>query len=358
MKRLQRYIAVHLYQGVALVLLGLLSVDLFLALANELGDLRPGSYTWSDALVYVALTLPRRIYEYLPMAAFAGALVGVGGLAARSELVAMRSAGFSRLHMAGAMVLAATVLALLQAVLGEAVMPRAEQSGRDLKFARYSSGAGQQAGDVIWLRDQTRFMRVLRVQSASGPQFINPLLFRLGDAGRLVQRIAADRLVLEGNVWRLEQVRLEDFQPQQVTGSSRERMEIEPLAEARLLQVGAIKPRFLSLRDVDAIASHLRQRGMDDRSYRVAWWVHVTNPWTLLVLVFAAGTFLHGSQRGGTAGRRLLLGLVLGLGFYVVNRTAANLAQIYVVPIALVVAAPTLLVAGWSLWKYHQQRLS
>ncbi len=354
MKRLERYIGLHLLQGFLLVLFGLLSMDGFLALANELGDVQPGVYSVQDALIYVALTLPRRIYEYLPMAAFAGALLGVGSLAASSELVVMRAAGFPRWKVARAMLYAGMLLALLMLLVGEAVMPWAEQSARDLKFSLKSRTEGESVGDVIWLRDQRRFMRVFRVQSSTGPLLLDVLLFQLDESGQPVQRLEARRLKVQQSPWELEEVQQMDFLPHQIKKTTRPTLAIEPLADRRLLEMGVIKPRFLSMADTASIIRHLQSRQMESRSYQVAWWVHLFNPLSLLVLVFAAGNFLHGSQRGGTAGRRLLLGVVLGLAFYVVNRTFANFAQIYEVPIPWVVAMPTLLVAALSLWRYRK----
>ncbi len=355
MKRLERYIGLHLLQGFLLVLLGLLSMDGFLALANELGDVQPGVYGVQDALVYVALTLPRRIYEYLPMAAFAGALLGVGGLAAHSELVVMRAAGFPRWKIARAMLYAGILLAFLMILVGEGVMPWAEQSARDLKFALKSRTGTETAGDVIWLRDRNRFMRVFRVQSPAGPLLLDVLLFHLDENGQPVQRLEARRMKVHQSPWVLEDVQQMDFLPRRVVRDQRPSLSIEPLADQRLLEMGVIKPRFLSMADTAAIIRHLQRRQMDSRSYQVAWWVHLINPLSLLALVFAAGNFLHGSQRGGTAGRRLLLGVMLGLAFYVFNRTFANFAQIYEVPIPWVVALPTLLVAGYSLWRYRKR---
>ena len=58
-----------------LVMVVVLSLDLIFAFVAELEDTR-NNYQILDALWYVLLTLPRRIYDYLPLGAFMGCLVG------------------------------------------------------------------------------------------------------------------------------------------------------------------------------------------------------------------------------------------------------------------------------------------
>ena len=54
-------------------------------LIDGLGDLSD-TYGFSDLLIYIALTLPRRVEEFVPYATLIGALFGLGRLASSSEL--------------------------------------------------------------------------------------------------------------------------------------------------------------------------------------------------------------------------------------------------------------------------------
>ena len=78
------------------VLLGFVSVIDFV---TELRDVGKESYTLSHAMLYVLLTMPTRSYEVFPTVAVIGSLLGLGGLAASSELTAMRAVGVSRLQV-------------------------------------------------------------------------------------------------------------------------------------------------------------------------------------------------------------------------------------------------------------------
>ena len=66
----------------------LLGFDLMMAVSGQLGDLGKGSYDFPTALAVVAYSAPRRAYTIFPYAAVIGSLMGLGQLAATSELTA------------------------------------------------------------------------------------------------------------------------------------------------------------------------------------------------------------------------------------------------------------------------------
>ena len=78
----------------------LTGLDAMLSLSGEAKNIGTGSYTFGHAVAWSAYTLPRRAYTLFPMAAVIGALMGLGQLAATSELTALRALGLSRRRIA------------------------------------------------------------------------------------------------------------------------------------------------------------------------------------------------------------------------------------------------------------------
>ena len=74
----------------------LLAFNTILNFAAELDSLGKGDYKLTQVVLYIACTIPRRCYDLFPTAALIGSLLGLGGLAATSELTALRAAGISR----------------------------------------------------------------------------------------------------------------------------------------------------------------------------------------------------------------------------------------------------------------------
>ena len=91
-------------------------------LIDGLGDLSD-TYGFSDLLIYIALTLPRRVEEFVPYATLIGALFGLGRLASSSELTIIRSAGVSMPRLAWMAVKPALIVALAGFGVGEYVAP-------------------------------------------------------------------------------------------------------------------------------------------------------------------------------------------------------------------------------------------
>jgi lipopolysaccharide export system permease protein len=85
------YVARVLLGTVLLTWAVLIGLDAIMAMVTELSDVGTGHYGFGNAVAVVALSVPRRAYMLFPTAAVIGALMGLGQLAASSELTALRA---------------------------------------------------------------------------------------------------------------------------------------------------------------------------------------------------------------------------------------------------------------------------
>ena len=143
--------------SVLLTWMVLLGLDVVVAVSSEFKDIGTGDYGFAPALIHVLYTIPRRIYELFPTAAVIGALMGLGQLAASSELTALRALGLSRRRLSFAVALALAALTLLMVVNGETLAPwgqrsadavKANAKSRDVTVAQYS-GLWAREGDMF-----------------------------------------------------------------------------------------------------------------------------------------------------------------------------------------------------------------
>ena len=91
----QRHLAREIYGDTLLVLAAFLGLFAFFDLIHELESVGRGGYEFHHALGFVALTLPGRAYEILPIAVLIGALYGLTRLAHHSEITVLRASGLS-----------------------------------------------------------------------------------------------------------------------------------------------------------------------------------------------------------------------------------------------------------------------
>jgi lipopolysaccharide export system permease protein len=99
----------------------LVGLDVINAISSELNDLGKGSYSFGHAVAFVAYTIPRRAYTMFPTAAVIGALMGLGQLAASSELIALRAVGLSRRRLSLSVAITLALLTGLMVLCMETV---------------------------------------------------------------------------------------------------------------------------------------------------------------------------------------------------------------------------------------------
>ena len=98
------------------------------------------------------------------MAALLGALLGLGMLAQRSELVVMQASGFTRLQVALAVMKTAIPLVLLTMAIGEWVAPQGEQMARNYRAQQMYGGSLLSTQQGLWAKDGHNFVYIERVK--------------------------------------------------------------------------------------------------------------------------------------------------------------------------------------------------
>ena len=151
-KRADRLIAFSVLGTLLLVWLVLAGFDSLLQFVRQLGNIGKNGFSLYDAIAYIMLTLPRRLYQMFSNAALIGGLLGLGGLAATGELTALRAAGMSKLRIAASAVGVIAVLTLAVVVMGETAAPFGDQHAQAIQVRMRSSNLGSTSSG-LWARD-------------------------------------------------------------------------------------------------------------------------------------------------------------------------------------------------------------
>src|SRR5204862_6876337 len=125
---------------------------------DQMEDVGTRSYTAGAAGIYALSMVPSWFAQFAAMAAFLGALTGVGKLQQDSEITAMRAAGWSIARIGTIAALTGTAVAALGFLAGETIAPRlaiaAAQRKAELRF-----GAEMSASTTgVWTRDDLRII--------------------------------------------------------------------------------------------------------------------------------------------------------------------------------------------------------
>ena len=348
-KRVDRLVAKSVLATVLTTWVTLVAFDAFREFMGELNDVGQGQYTTVKAATYILLTVPRRFYEMFGYAALIGGLLGLGGLATTGELTALRAAGLSKLRICASVALCLGVLTLATVVLGESVGPYGEREAQALQLAAKSRDVALARGGALWARDGKAVIgaRHGRAHGARGEVDLDGVrVFEFDDEGRLTSLSLADAAVHVAGVWTLRDLRRTEFDSDSAKTTKIAMQRWQSSLDPHLLATSIIKPQYMTLRDLGRNIAALDRNQQDASSFRGEYWTRVYYPFNVLILVFCAVPFAFGALRSGGLSKRLFLGIVLTLGFYLLQRSVVSMGAVYGLHPAIANLIPALLLIG------------
>ena len=355
MRVVRSYLSWTIVGGAALVLAVLLSLAAFIEFVGQLDDLGEGKYGILQALLYVALKLPTLGFVMLPIAVLLGALLGLGSLAGRSELIALRAAGYSPVQIGRGALAAGVVLGLLTLLLGEYLGPPAERFARQYRAMAKFGENMPQTGPSSWIRDGDVFLNVLwpSERNPSGGVF----LYRLRPGEGLESLGRADALEPgQGGRWLLQNFIETRFGSDGVQ-VTREAGTLESLGlNPELLGMTVLRPNTLDGRELLGYVRYLRRNELDARQYEVEFWSRMAVSAAVPLMCLLAVPFVLGPLRRAGNGGRMLIGVVIGLGYFLASRALTDGGVVWNLTPLLTAWAPTLLLALAAAWALLRAR--
>ncbi|WP_422911448.1 LPS export ABC transporter permease LptG [Pseudomonas sp. MAC6] len=312
MVKLDRYIGAQVFVAILGVLGIIVGLALLFAFIDELGDVE-GGYSLLDALWYVLLTAPRRLYEMLPMAALIGCLIGLGSLASNSELTIMRAAGVSIGRIVWAVMKPMMVLMLAGVLIGEYLAPYTENQAQASRAMAQGAGEAQTAKRGLWHRQGQEYVHINAVQP-NGVLF-GVTRYRFDEHKRMLSSSFARRAQYEGGYWQLEDVATTHFHERssEVVRQERERWDVE--LTPQLLGTVVLAPDALSITGLWNYIHYLAEQGLNNSQYWLSFWTKVLQPLVTAALVLMAISFIFGPLRSVTLGQRVFTGVLVGFVF-------------------------------------------
>ena len=343
MTLLRTYIVLAVLRGVATVMAVLIAVTCVIEFVGQLNDVGTGDYGLQAALIYIGLRVPRTVFTTLPIGALIGALLSLGNLAVHRELIVMRASGVSTLQLLSAVGLAGLVLAVLMVLLGESVAPSLSAYASEMRTRAMHEEIAVGDGQATWLRDGDRIV-ALRRQAGDLGYRGGVLLFDLGPNQLLKQVARADSADLDAsNRWVLSNYSETSFEEGVVAvRAGRESGEAHGLS-SDLLELSVVRADLLDTPSLVRYISYLRANSLDSHRYLVAYWSRLASVFSVVVTTVLALPFVFGGLRSAGAGARLLVGLIIGLSYYVAGQVLTSAGEVYRLDPLVIAWAPTAL---------------
>jgi lipopolysaccharide export system permease protein len=117
-----------------------------------------------------------------------------------------------------------------------------------------------------------------------------------------------------------------------------------------VLDVVVLEPESMSVRELTRYIDYLTRNGLESDRHQLALWLRLSAPLAGLVMLFLAVPFVFGSLRNVGAGQRLLVGVMVGIGFQLLVQILSHTGQVYGIHPVVSAFAPILLFLSAGVW--------
>ncbi len=108
-----------------------------------------------------------------------------------------------------------------------------------------------------------------------------------------------------------------------------------------LLELSVVREDMLDTPSLVRYIGYLTANGLDAHRYLVAYWSRIATVVSVVVMTVLALPFVFGSLRSAGAGARLLVGLIVGLSYYVAGQVLESGGEVYRLDPLVIAWAPT-----------------
>jgi lipopolysaccharide export system permease protein len=316
---LDRYIVRSILGSVLLVMSVVLILGALFVFIDQQDDIGVGHYTAVEALWYTLLNLPQQAFELLPITVLIGSLLGLGSLARGSELTVIRATGISIVRLAGTALIAGLLLIGVEVLLGEFLAPPLQVAAREQKaFAKFTDISFGGVGGA-WVRDGNLILNVAR--QSGQRQFGSMQIFELSPDHRLISLgHAVNATAGSDKKWLLGDYTESRFVDNTVQAKPPGQRILQSNVTAGFLGLATQDPEQLTSRALWQLIQYYRTNSLDPSQYLFAFWSRIARTVAIGFSVLLAIPFVLGSLRSSGAGTRTMMGLLLGICFFLLQR--------------------------------------
>lgn len=346
LKRMDVYVARAVVVNVMLVLLVLTALASLITFVSEFHSIG-GSYTYYEAARYTVYKIPGGMYDMFTVAVLLGALLGLGDLANHNELTVMRVAGVSVMRLGLSAMLGGVLLAFLCVVIGEFLVPNTERTAEDRRAALVDQRTNVLGAGGVWVKDGSSFVNVRTMSNRETAHGI--YIYDVNGNRQLTGVTYANTAVFGGGDPRLQGVRGTEMSVDGSKVTRAQRQDWQTLLNPEIINLFAVDTDTLSASGLYDYLGYLKANHLDDRRYIAGFWTHVAKPVVLFLMLLLALPFVFGPLRSSSTGQRMLVGMLIGIGFYVFNSMFMQTGVVFGFNPFLTAWLPTLLLGAVSL---------
>jgi len=339
-----------------IVLFVFVALSGFVDFVGQINDIGIGDYGVNQAIQYTLLKLPSSIFQLMPIIILIGSLLGLGLMSKNSELIVLLSSGVSLQRLGISVFSSGIILCFFTVGIGEYISPSMERYAdqyRTISKFQYSS-LGNTGG--IWLKEGDKIININLLEE--NKSFGNVTIYELKKLSQLSKISRASSAGIDDdNQWILSNLKETVFSENGISQeSSRYKIEKTKL-DRDLVSLTVVKPENLNVIELYRFVNYLESNGLDADLYIAAFQSRIASIFALPIMCLLALPFSLGFLREKGTGYRILLGVIIGLIYFLIENTLVESSQVYNINPILVGWLPTFLLflAVFSVFRIIQR---
>ena len=335
MRTVRRLLYRDIGSSVFFVALAFLSLFYFIDFVDELDGVGTENRTAWTAVQAAAFELPGHLYELMPIAVLIGTIYTLSRLAQSSEFTILRTSGLGPGRALSLLAVLGLLFAVITFVIGEYVAPVSERQAVLLKA---STGGGIKLGGAgAWLKEKRSTPEGERSYSinvggtSAGGLLAGIRIFEFDADGRLMARIEAKEgrvdadgtwTLIDADISRWPQAR--SAQDDKVELSRESSLEWQSTLTAGVVAAAVLPLGTMTTAELWRYSAHLSDQEQANERYEILFWKKALYPLACLVMVALALPFAYLHARAGGVSFKVFGGIMLGIGFVLLNNLAGH----------------------------------
>jgi len=351
MKILDRYITKTLLKYSLSVMVILVGIFAFFKFLEEVDDIGRVSYTLLDAVIYIGLLLPKITYEVSSVIILLGAVLGLGHLAANSELIVMRGSGVSIIKITKITLRVSISFVILAIILGEFIAPLSSNQAKIYRAKALGETIVTSSQQGFWIKDKDNYIHVER--NLDGKVFNNVTLIKKKSVNLLDSVVYSDKAIFDKGSLALQKTIHYQVDSTgkftKIKQENRKQYQSEVAFDQDLIDSLKKDPSKLSTVQLFKHMGFLSENGLSTGDYEAEFYKRTMKPITLVAMILLVIPFIFGSLRDASLGRRIFLGIVISLIFHQFSQLGVWLPKILNLDYFLSASLPTIIVLIFAL---------
>ena len=320
-----KYLFNRFITGLIVSLAVLVSIEIFFSFTAELKNLGVGNYNMLAITKYVILNIPKSLEIMFPYAVLIGSMLSLGAMSSDMEFVSMQAAGISISKIITIILIQTFLLSSIFYYATDNLVPEYSNKAEMKKnFALNKKLIFNKNG--VWFKDGNTFIKINEIYSDIKLSGI--LIYSYDDNNSLFSIKNIDHAEFIDNRWHLRKINTTIINNSLITKKYNEEDYTDILISKKLINIKTRKSSSLSLSDVSQNIKYLIKNNLDPAVQKKIYWEKLFMPLSTVVMLFLSMPFIFGEHRSANLSKRLLLGLFIGIGFFIITSILPNLGMV------------------------------